>query len=215
MVRVSAEKSGFTLIEILVVLAVLAVLVLIALRNISTVRFSTALNEATRTIVNTAEEARAASAAGKEWPADSGTFPSFGVAFDPVGKPRDVILFADCQLDDRPLPPDGPDGQINAADDFTYNPAGTDCAGGPGLVEEVRITSNPQVVIREVRTVVGAADAQEKAAAVYVRPDPTTWLTDDNRTVLPYGRIEVEVGEAGGDQKQTVRFWTSGLIDVQ
>jgi prepilin-type N-terminal cleavage/methylation domain-containing protein len=211
-------QRGFTIIEVLLVMAVMAILALIALRNVSTVRFSTALNEATRTIVNTAEEARAASAGGREWPANSGTFPSFGVAFDPAGKPRDVLVFADCKLDDDDS------GQINATDDFTYNPAKTDCLDEsgvpiPGLVEEVRITDNPRVVIREVRTVAGATEVQQHAAAVYVRPDPTTWLstwqTVDDHEVLPYGRIEVDVGEAGGDQKQTIRFWTSGLIDVQ
>jgi prepilin-type N-terminal cleavage/methylation domain-containing protein len=201
-------NHGFTLIEMLLVVSVMAILTIIALRNIATVRVATALNEATKTIIDTVEEARHFSASGKELA--SGVFPSYGVAFD-MSSIRDITVFADCKLDDTN------NGLINVEDDFTYVPTSTDCASGSGsaLVEEVRITLNPRVVIRDIRTVSDVPETQAKASVVYMRPDPTTWVTEGDGTVLPYGRLEVVIGDTGGDREKIVRFWTSGLIDVQ
>jgi prepilin-type N-terminal cleavage/methylation domain-containing protein len=208
MQRTPAGERGFTIIEVLLVMAVMGILTVIALQNISTVRVATALNEATKNIIDTVEETRNSSASGKELA--NGVFPSYGVAFA-LANNRDITVFADCLLDDNA------NGQVTVADDFTYSPAGTDCAGGSGsaFVEQVRITPNPRVVIRDIRTVVGSTEAQTEAAVVYVRPDPTTWLTEADGTVLPYGRLEVVVGDTGGDREQVIRFWTSGLIDVE
>lgn len=193
------------MVEIMVVMAVIGILAVAALLNFSTIRTSTALNEATKSIINTAEKARQYSAAGRELTA--GIFPSYGVAFD-TAEPRDVILFADCLLDDNG------DGLITAADDFTFDPARTACGGDSGLVERVRISTNPRVAIRAVRTVSAELQMHDRGAIVYVRPDPTTWVSGADGTVLPYGRLEVVVGDDSGELERVIQFWTSGLIDV-
>ncbi len=79
----------------------------------------------------------------------------------------------------------------------------------------MRISANPRVAIRAVRSVVAATQTQSSAYIVYLRPDPTTWVAAEDGTILPYGRIEVVVGSTDGARERVVRLWTSGLIDVE
>lgn len=200
-----ARGKGFTLLEVVVVIALLGLVSVAAILNLSDVRVATSLNEATRNILNTVEEARQFSASGKELSSD--LFPSYGVSFD-TNQPRDIILFADCLLDDND------DQEITEQDNFTFNPAGTQCNGGNGSVEQVRISDDPRVMITAVRSVTAATEPRTDASIVYVRPDPTTWITADS-TVFSYGRLEVVVSDSDGGRQRTIEFWTSGHTNVQ
>lgn len=201
---VPARRSGFTLVETMVVLSVMGILATAALLNFSDVRTATALNEATKSIINSVEKARQYSAAGREF--EVGVYPSYGVAFR-TSEPRDVTVFADCRLDDTG------NGTVGFEDNFSY-PSGTGCGSASGMVERVRISSNPRVAIRAVQAVVDAPQAQDQAAIVYVRPDPTTWVSGTDGSVLPYGRLDVVVGDESGEHERVIQFWTSGLIEV-
>lgn len=200
------KSAGFTILELLVVITLIALMSGVAVISIPNLRVNTELSAAVENILRASQDARRFSASGRQLA--GALFPSYGISFR-MATPQDIVLYADCNLDD-----DG-SGMLDTGDNFVFNVSGTQCNGGNGLIERVRISKDSQIQIREIRTVITSAVSGPSAHVLYMRPDPSTWITGVSGTLLTHGRVEVVVGTADGTRKKVIQFWTSGHIDVK
>ena len=200
-------RGGFTLIEVLIVIFISLLIMAGTIFNTSDFRLNSAVQAAVNEIVRITAEARNLTSTGKEL--TNGLFPNYGVMFD-ISNPRAVVLFADCNLDDAP-----PFGVVDDKDDFTFQASGTSCDGGNGLVQSVNFTNDSRVGIRAVRSIEETTQTGSRAHIVFIRPEPSTWVIGVNNSAQSYGRVEVDVGDAAGTYLKTIRFWTSGHVEIK
>jgi prepilin-type N-terminal cleavage/methylation domain-containing protein len=191
---------GFTLVELIVVTTIIALMSAITLVRLPALTAQSHVNVAVNQVLQTARDARHRSSSVEEF---NGRFPSYGLHFS-MSSSQKVIMYADCTIDDNG------DGILNQTDRFYYEAAS---CGGSSVKSEIQLQKGTR--IKEIRRVPGSA--KQQAFVEFVRPDPTTWLTDAQTLGGPYflletGHLEVDISDMSGNHTKTIQFWSSGKI---
>lgn len=199
------ENRGISLIELIVVVGIIGIIASVVLVNVTSLGLQARVNAAANQILDVMKEARHDSVTIKEF--KSNLFPSYGVYFD-ISTPRKIVVYADCVADDNK------DNFLDNKDIFLFNPSATDCNGGNGFVKEINLDSN--VRISEIRSIsFGFTKTEPKLYLEFVRPEPTVWITLLDDTLLPAGKIEMDITDIQNKFKKTIIFWSSGQFAIK
>lgn len=202
-------KRGFTLPEMLVVITLIVFMVTAMATSIQRINLNARVKAAAGIVVDAAKNTRSKAISVKEF--RNNIFPSYGVHFD-TASPGIITVYVDCQADDNGAS-GGPDNTVNHLDSFRFNPSAVTCDGGNGFVENVSLPSGTKVTaIRSYYPSGGVMTehAETKFDMLFLRPEPTIWITLTSGSLLPTGRIEVDIGDNGGKFTRTVVFYITG-----
>ena len=202
------RRAGFSLTEILIVVGIIAVMSSLILARIPVLRMQTRVGTTAANIQRVIREAQRRSTSIVEFRAGSGVYPSYGVFFDSAN-PAQIILYADCVIDDNP------DGTVNNNDNFTFNQSSTNCVGTNGLIETVPFEAG--LVIRAMRVFTVnpmSGTAQARVTVEYLRPEPSIWISDQNGTVIGIVGVAIDISDTAGTYKKTIVIWITGNIEI-
>lgn len=198
------KEGGFTLIELVVVVGIISMMSLLMLNNIPKISQSTYLNTAADEVVTLTKDIRQRSISIKEF--HGGLFPSYGLYFDTTN-PRQVTVYADCVADDSA------DNQLDNGDSFVYQPVTPTCGAPSDLVETHTLYRESK--IDSIHTITSAGTVNEtKAYVEFVRPEPSTWISKSDNSLLESGRVEVTLTDRNGEFKKTIVYWNNGHIEI-
>ncbi|MCI0565573.1 prepilin-type N-terminal cleavage/methylation domain-containing protein, partial [bacterium] len=200
-----SQERGVTLIELLVIIAIITVMATVEIISLSSSTLSVKTSTSAENVLNLIKETRQRSLAVKEL-RSTGLFPNYGVYFD-IASPDTVIVYADCVSDDNDS--GAGDGILNDQDNFTYPSTPPDNCTGGNLVRTFTLTF--PIVIQEIRTIA----PQDNIHIEFVRPEPTTWITDSSGAVLGSGSVEIDVGDPGERFTKTIVVWSHGLVGLK
>lgn len=206
------HKKGFSFIELLVVIGIITVISSVALVSFGVLGGRTKLTAATNVVYDTAKKTRHNSISVKEF--KTNLFPSYGIYFD-MSFPEKIIVYADCITNDRDTAQEIAEGRapiVNENDDFDYDQA--NCAGG-NLVEEITLPYGAKIKEMRYISAFGPSGTQQKIFMEFLRPEPTIWITLEDGSLLPAGRIEIDITDATEKLSKTVIFRSTGQFSIE
>ncbi len=190
---------GFSLIELLTIVALLIIFASVLFTRSTVERDVPQLKQVSNDIVSFVRKARVSALAVREY---EGVFPSYGVA---LTKPNTLQLYIDC------TPDDSGDGTIsfNTLDQDVFKPDPSSC-GGDEIVEEYTLPFGMVISDIEVSYPTGltgsgeATDAVDEVSILYLRPEPTVWITFDpgTETVIGNGTVTLTLATPRGTTRQ-------------
>ena len=230
------KHNGFTLMELAIAAGIFVVIGVIVLTNIPNLRRQAGVNAAAGHFIRAIRDARNRSVAIQAF-AGTDSYPSYGVFADTVNPDR-IVLFAHCKIDN-----DGPDidfdgvgdsgdGVIDDNDKFIFISGSLQCIGLDGLVSE--IVFDRGVRITEIRRIIPnnppplnpppTIIKQARAHIVYLRPEPSIWITTEGSLPLfplpptplvPFGHIEIDIKDSTNTFVKTIVIGTTGIIEMK
>jgi len=206
------RKHGFTLVEMLVAIAIITIMVMLVLLNTNRTGSYEKVNAAANLIVDTTKETRSKAISVEQLATD--VYPSYGVHMDKGAS--QIIVFADCIADDNA------DGTVNNLDTFSFSNSSNQCAPASpsnGLVKTETFPVGTKIsAIRSFypQTANGAliSHTESKVDILFLRPEPTIWITLASGLLLPVGRIEVDVTDSANRYLRTVTFYSTGEFSL-
>lgn len=216
-------KKGFTLPELLVAVAILTFMVSVILtstRNLTTMQ---RVNAAAGVVLDTTKEARSNAISVKQFLGN--LYPSYGVHLETANTANTrVTMYADCIANDSSTDAFGtcvanvPDLIIDACDSFKYVTTSTQCNGGNGLVKHVPF-ADQNIRVKRIRATYpsGAGMGTFNEASVdilFLRPEPTIWISTPSAGLVQAGSVEVVVGDRGNRFERSIVFYTTGQFYV-
>ena len=195
----NCSNRGFTLVEMLIVISVVGLLASAFVLQRRNVNEEAALTASASKILEAAKDTRQRSLSVDEFA--NNLFPSYGLHFD-VNEPRKVVVYADCLADDND------DGTLTNKDYFAFDENSTNCDGGNGFIREVSLSSN--TFIQDISATGAFPDdwetdvSQSRMDMLYLRPEPTLWITDADGNLMSSGYFEVILATDSGKTKQVV-----------
>lgn len=200
-------QRGLTLIEVMVVVSIIALVTTALTIRESQVSDQVKLTASASRILEAAKDTRQRSLSVDEFV--NGVFPSYGLHFN-INNPEEVVVYADC------TPDDNDDGTLNNSDDFAYDSGSTDCDGDNGFVRSVSLRSG--TFIKEIASTGAFPDTWASATEstmdiLYLRPEPTIWVTDSDGNLMSSGFFEV-VLSTDNEKTKSVIFSITGSTYV-
>ncbi len=190
-------------------LAIIVLMVTVVLANTHDGSIEAKVKISQSLILDTAKETRSKSIAVKQF--TSAVFPSYGLDFD-TSLPQQVIVYADCVPNDHAAI-DPSDTIVDADDTFDY--AHNDCGPSGNLVNKITLDENTKIsAIRATYPVNGVMQTftETRADVLFLRPDPTLWITTSSGGLIPTGNIEIDVSDLGNKFIRTDIINSSGEI---
>lgn len=196
--------------EILIVTAIILILSALLMTRLPAIRTQTRINSTAANIQRAIREARRRSTTIVEFKrGNQSTYPSYGVYFN-TAEPTRLTLYADCVFDDNG------DGVINNQDTFTFVLSSNKCLGANGFVENILLEPTIRVsAIRTFNTNPFSGTSQSNAAVLFLRPEPSVWISDQSGTLLGLGGIAVEISDQTNRWKKTIVVWITGDIEIR
>ena len=191
---------------------IIALISAITLVNSGILSATSKVNAAANAVYDTAKKTRHNSISVKEFGGD--LFPSYGIYLD-MSSPDKIIVYADCEANDRDTAEEISEGRapiVNDNDDFDYDQA--NCAGG-NLVEEITLPYGAKIKELRYISAFDSSGTQQKIFMEFLRPEPTIWITLDDGSLLPAGRIEADITDASGKVSKTVIFRSTGQFSIE
>jgi prepilin-type N-terminal cleavage/methylation domain-containing protein len=215
------SSTGFTLIEMLIAISIIVLVSGVGALSLPRILSQTRVTTSTQEILTVLRDARNRSISIVEFLPGANEFPSYGVYINRTTAPRQIILYADCKIDDFPSP--NGDGRINDLDNFRYDATSTRCPSPRqnGLVETIDL--HPSIQIAAIRSYIpqsggGVTQTVENQVHVeFLRPEPSIWITvmDGARALLlDVGRVEIDIQDTNGLFERTLVIWTTGHLEI-
>ena len=198
MQKFSKNRSGFTLLEMMIVMAIIAILALVTFANYRTASQQFALQ---RAVAKMSQDIRRVQAmAGQEWEgceSSSGQYPidyqySYGIFFERADdRPTSYTLYSDCNGNDK-------------YDD-----------GLSGEVEIIELEGNTEISNFSGEFLSppgGTINNNQKLHIVFIPPDPDVKVINggEKNNILS---VSIEITNTITEQPKTLTIYKSGLID--